>query len=50
MEEAQIFRIKKAQKGDKDILLQLIMAQKNEYYRLAYVYLGNKEDALPGKI
>ncbi|HHV65740.1 MAG TPA: RNA polymerase sigma factor [Peptococcaceae bacterium] len=38
--------IKKARKGDKDALLQLIMAQQADYYRLAYVYMRNKEDAL----
>jgi RNA polymerase sigma-70 factor (ECF subfamily) len=38
--------IKKARKGDKDALLQLIMAQQADYYKLAYVYMKNKEDAL----
>ncbi len=38
--------IKKAQKSDKDALLQLIMAQQADYYKLAYLYMKNKDDAL----
>lgn len=38
--------IKKAKKGDKEALITLIMNQKNEYYKLAYVYMKNKEDTL----
>jgi RNA polymerase sigma factor (sigma-70 family) len=38
--------IKKAQKGDNEALLQLIMAQQADYYKLAYLYMKNKEDAL----
>ena len=38
--------IKKAKQGDKEALLQLVMKKKQEYYKLAYVYVGNKEDAL----
>lgn len=38
--------INKAQKGDKEALIELIMDRKDEYYRLAYVYVKNKEDAL----
>ncbi len=38
--------VKKAKKGDKDALVQLVMAEKEHYYKLAYVYLRNKEDAL----
>jgi RNA polymerase sigma factor (sigma-70 family) len=38
--------VKKAKKGDKDALLELILAQKQDYYKLAYLYLQNKEDAL----
>ncbi|MFT9496958.1 RNA polymerase sigma factor [Anaerosolibacter sp.] len=44
MEETVL--VKKAKLGDKDALVQLIMNQKNDYYRLAYVYLKNNEDAL----
>lgn len=38
--------IKRAKKGDKDALVELIMDRKEEYYKLAYVYMGNSEDAL----
>ncbi|NEU30644.1 RNA polymerase sigma factor [bacterium LRH843] len=38
--------VKKAKKGNKEALLQLIMAQKDEYYRLAYSYTGNPHDAM----
>lgn len=38
--------IKKARKGDKEALLQLIMAQQADYYKLAYAYMRNKEDSL----
>ncbi|KAB2330748.1 sigma-70 family RNA polymerase sigma factor [Cytobacillus depressus] len=38
--------VKKAKKGSKEALLQLIMAQKDEYYRLALTYMGNSHDAM----
>jgi len=38
--------VERAKKGDKEALIQLIMQKKEEYYRLAYVYTGNKEDSL----
>lgn len=38
--------VKKAKKGSKEALLQLILAQKNEYYRLALTYMGNSHDAM----
>ncbi|MEW9122615.1 MAG: sigma-70 family RNA polymerase sigma factor [Thermotaleaceae bacterium] len=38
--------VKQAKKGEKDALVALIMEQKNDYYKLAYTYLGNQEDAL----
>lgn len=38
--------IKRAKKGDKESLLTLVMNQKSDYYKLAYVYMKNKEDAL----
>ena len=38
--------VKKARVGDKEALLALIMAQKLDYYRLAYTYMGNQEDAM----
>lgn len=39
-------KIRRAKKGDKNVLLELVMAKQHEYYRLAYVYLGNQEDTL----
>lgn len=38
--------VEQAKSGNKDALLELIMNQKDEYYRLAYVYLGNPDDVL----
>lgn len=38
--------VKEAKTGDKEALVKLIMDQKQDYYKLAYVYLKNKEDAL----
>jgi RNA polymerase sigma-70 factor (ECF subfamily) len=38
--------LKQARSGDKDALIELIMAKKDEFYRLAYTYTGNREDAL----
>lgn len=38
--------VKKAKQGDKEALIQLIMLRKQEYYKLAYVFTGNEEDAL----
>ena len=38
--------VKKAKQGDKDALVHLIMKQKEAYYKLAYVYLKNKQDSL----
>ena len=38
--------IKQAKNGDKEALLSIVMAQQNEYYKLAYVYMKNKDDAL----
>lgn len=38
--------IKKAKRGNKEALVQLIMAQKQDYYKLAYTYMRDKEDAL----
>lgn len=38
--------VRKAKKGDKEALLELIMDKKSEYYKLSYVYTQNKEDAL----
>ncbi len=38
--------VKRAKKGNKDALLELIMAEKAEYYRLAFTYMGNSHDAM----
>ncbi|MFC4402470.1 RNA polymerase sigma factor [Gracilibacillus xinjiangensis] len=38
--------VKKAQKGNKDALLELILNKQDEYYRLALSYMKNEEDAL----
>ena len=44
MDEAALVR--QARTGDKEALIQLVMDRKNEYYRLAYAYTGNREDSL----
>ncbi|KKO55421.1 RNA polymerase sigma factor [Paenibacillus sp. DMB20] len=38
--------VRQAQKGSKEALLQLIMADQDAYYRLAYSYMGNEHDAM----
>lgn len=38
--------VKLAKQGDKEALLQLVLAAKDEYYRLALAYMGNQHDAL----
>lgn len=38
--------VDKAKGGDKDALLKLVMAAKDHYYRLAYVYVHDEEDSL----
>lgn len=38
--------VKEAKRGGKEALLQLVMAQKDDYYRLAYTYTGNSDDAM----
>ena len=38
--------VKRAKQGDKEALLQLMLAAKDEYYRLALVYMGNEHDAM----
>jgi RNA polymerase sigma-70 factor (ECF subfamily) len=38
--------IRKAKQGDKDALVQLIMGEKQAYYKLAYVYMKNPDDAM----
>lgn len=46
MEQDILRSIRQAKNGDKEALIQLIMSQKEEYYRLAYVYLKDQEDAI----
>lgn len=38
--------VMKAKKGDKEALLKLILVEKDAYYRLAYSYMRNAEDAM----
>ncbi|WP_216829704.1 RNA polymerase sigma factor [Alkalihalobacterium elongatum] len=38
--------VKKAKKGNKEALLQLIMEKKDDYYKLALTYMGNSHDAM----
>lgn len=38
--------VKKAKRGNKEALLQLIMNQKDDYFKLAYTYMGNQHDAM----
>lgn len=38
--------VKKAKRGNKKALLRLIMGEKDVYYRLAFTYMKNKEDAM----
>lgn len=46
MEQEVLEMVVRAKGGDKEALIQLIMSQKEDYYRLAYVYMKNQEDAL----
>jgi len=43
--DTEIF-VKKAKQGDKDALVRLIIEKKEDYFKLAYLYMKNKEDAL----
>lgn len=38
--------VKKAKKGSKEALLQLIMIEKDVYFKLALTYMGNVHDAM----
>jgi len=38
--------VQSSKRGDKESLSQLIMAQQNDYYKIAYVYTENRQDAL----
>lgn len=46
MENEFIQMINQAKMGDKEVLINLIMSQKQDYYHLAYIYMKNQEDAL----
>ncbi|AFM41705.1 hypothetical protein Desaci_2780 [Desulfosporosinus acidiphilus SJ4] len=37
-------QLKRAKAGDQEALVQLVLTKKEEYYRLAYGYMGNQED------
>lgn len=39
-------KVKQAQKGNKEALLQLILAEKDPFYRLALAYMGKEHDAM----
>lgn len=39
-------QVKKAKGGDKEALIYLILDKKDEYYKLAYVFMENREDAM----
>ncbi len=39
-------QVKKAAAGDKEALIGLVLDEKDDYYRLAYVYMQNREDAM----
>lgn len=38
--------VKDAKKGDKEALLSLIMAQKSDYYKLAFAYMKNEDSSV----
>lgn len=38
--------VRQAQRGNKEALLQLIIAEQDAYYRLAYSYMKNEHDAM----
>jgi RNA polymerase sigma-70 factor (ECF subfamily) len=46
VEQDILHSIQQAKGGNKEALIQLILSQKEDYYRLAYVYLKNQEDTL----
>lgn len=46
MEEECIRVVSAARRGDKEALLSLIMAEKSQYFRLAYSFLNHEEDAM----
>jgi RNA polymerase sigma factor (sigma-70 family) len=46
-EEMNVVRlVKKAKRGSKEALMELIMAEKDDLYRLCFTYMGNQHDAM----
>lgn len=41
-----ILQVQKAKKGDKESFTQLVLALKDQTYRIAYCYLQNEEDSM----
>lgn len=39
------YLVKKSKRGNKEALLELILQERDNYYRLAYVYMKNQQDA-----
>lgn len=39
-------QVKMAEAGDKEALIRLVTDKKDEYYKLAYVYMQDREDAM----
>jgi len=46
LENEFVQMIERAKMGDKGVLIELIMRQKQDYYRLAYIYMKNQDEAL----
>lgn len=46
LDDELVRMVKEAKSGDKEVLIGLIMSRKQDYYRLAYTYMRNQEDAL----
>lgn len=46
LDDELAWMVKEAKSGDKEVLISLIMRRKQDYYRLAYTYMQNQEDAL----
>jgi RNA polymerase sigma factor (sigma-70 family) len=43
----EVYRlVKKAKKGNKEALLHLIFNKKDEFYKLAFTYMGNEHDSM----
>jgi len=44
--EADVSLVRRARSGDQEALIQLIMNQKQEFYKLAYVYMKSEQEAM----